>query len=88
MATRKRKPTRGMVKIMGHTVREGTKKHAILVQQKRIWDDLGRYEVDTPKRENPGRRALIPAKVLIGPTGKLRVFVSAKAAARLKNKNK
>lgn len=35
-----------------------------------------------PKLKNPSR-ALIPAKVLISPNGKLRVFVSAKAAAKL-----
>lgn len=33
-----------MVKIMGHTVREGTKRHSILLQQKRQFDDLAKHE--------------------------------------------
>jgi hypothetical protein len=33
-----------MVKILGQTVREGTKKHAILVQQYRHFNDLAKYE--------------------------------------------
>lgn len=33
-----------MVTIMGYTVREGSKQHAILIQQKKHYDDLARHE--------------------------------------------
>lgn len=36
------------------------------------------------KKRNVKRRVLVPAKVEITPGGKIRVFVSAKAARRLK----
>jgi len=36
-----------MVKVSGHMVREGSKKHQILLQQKRLADDLQRSEVRT-----------------------------------------
>lgn len=47
----KKKPAAKMVKVMGITVREGTKKHARLVQIKKHADDLQR---NTGKRKNSG----------------------------------
>jgi len=38
-----------MVKILGQMVREGTKKHAILVQQFRHFNDLSQSEQGQPK---------------------------------------
>lgn len=40
-----------MVKVMGYEVREGSKKWAALVQQKRIWDDMARHEVNAKQVE-------------------------------------
>ena len=45
------KPRRGVVKIAGRTVRVGSKRHAILTQQQRIFDDLMRGE--TGRGRNP-----------------------------------
>jgi hypothetical protein len=47
-------PARGMVKVMGRSVRKGSKRHAVLVQQQRIWDDLARGETGEG-RSNPKR---------------------------------
>lgn len=41
-STKKEKPK--MVTILGYTVREGSKQHAILVQQKKHFDDLAKSE--------------------------------------------
>lgn len=41
-------------------------------------------KVVSPAKSNPRKARLIPAKVLIGPGGKMRVFVSAASARRLK----
>lgn len=47
-----RNPAPVYVKIMGHTVKVGTKKHAILVQQKKHADDLLRSDAGM-RRKNP-----------------------------------
>ena len=36
------------VKIMGHEVREGSKKHQILLAQKKHFEDLAKYEQEVP----------------------------------------
>src|ERR1700675_1778977 len=48
----KRRKAGGMVKILGFTVRKGSKRHSILTQQKRHFDDLGRSETGKG-RKNP-----------------------------------
>jgi len=42
----------GMVKVLGHTVRKGTKRHAVLVQQQRQFSDLQKSETGKG-RKNP-----------------------------------
>lgn len=42
--TAKKKQPMPMVKVMGHTVRKGTKKWAALTQQKRLFDQIPQVE--------------------------------------------
>jgi hypothetical protein len=49
-------PKPRMVKVLGYTVREGTKRHAILLEQKRQFDDLKRSETGRG-RKNPAEAA-------------------------------
>jgi len=46
-------PTKKSVKIMGHTVKPGTKKHSILLQQKKHADDLQKNEEEVVEAREP-----------------------------------
>lgn len=62
----------GMVKVLGHTVRVGTKKHAMLVDRKKHASDLQKSET-----------GLIPAKLKRMPNGTYKVYVAPGAMVKL-----
>lgn len=61
MATKKKRTAKKTVKLLGYTVTVGTKRHSILLQQKRHFDDLAHSEQGDGKRKNTGKRKAKPA---------------------------
>jgi hypothetical protein len=82
----RKKATAKMVKILGQTVREGTKKHAILLQQQRIFNDLREGEHargrKNPTKSNPAAKKRKARKRPIGKRAKATRRAVAKGVKR------
>lgn len=76
-AAARRNPKPKTVKILGRTVRVGTKQHAKLVQQKRQFDDLQRSETGAGRRNPEQAAAAMYEKFHGRPATKVETFTEA-----------